>query len=200
MLVRVANAISRAFKDFNPLIFSCKILWCFVFFTRAHAISRFTRKFFLTQARAHEKAPLNFFTKSFLCLRLVDARFCQFQFQEAKKQVFPALGIFKDITKVNIYVTFLKVSKRFVILSFKTDFIADCILRSRFCTLDEVKVTHDIVYRCLKILSFYLSFLLLSKRMKCVHFPGYNVRVFVFSREIWSWFWAALKIYRAILP
>ena len=147
-----------------------------------------TRKFFLTQARAYEKAPLNFFTKSlsFLCLRLVDARFCQFQFQEAKKQVFLALGIFKDITKVNIYVTFLKVSKRFVILSFKTDFIADCIVRSRFWALDEVKVTHDIVYRCLKILSFYLSFLLLSKRMKCVHFPGYNVSVFVFSREIWS--------------
>ena len=161
----------------------------FMMFCFLHKRTQFldlTRKFFLTQARAHEKAPLNFFTKSFLCLRLVDARFCQFQFQEAKKQVFLVLGIFKDITKVNIYVTFLKVSKRFVILSFKTNFIADCILRSRFCTLDEVKVTHDIVYRCLKILSFYLSFLLLSKRMKCVHFPRYNVSVFVFSREIWS--------------
>ena len=127
------------------------------------------------QARAHAKAPRNFFTKSlsFLCLRLVDASFCQFQFQEAKKQFFfYVLGISKDITKVNIYTTFLYVSKHFVILSFKTDFTFDCIVRSRFWTLDEVKFTNDIVYRCLKILSFYLSFLLLSKRMKCVYFAG----------------------------
>ena len=39
-----------------------------------------TRKFFLTQARTHAKAPRNFVVKrlSFLLLRLVDASSCQF--------------------------------------------------------------------------------------------------------------------------
>ena len=77
------------------------------------------------QARAHVKAPRNFVVKrlSFLCLQLVDASFCQFRFQQAKKQVFLVQVIFKDITKVNIYATFLYLSKRFVILPFKTDFL-----------------------------------------------------------------------------
>ena len=53
-----------------------------------------TTKFFLTQARAHAKAPRNSVSKrlSFLCLRLVEASFCR---------VSLVLVIFNDITTLN---------------------------------------------------------------------------------------------------
>lgn len=43
---------------------------------------------------------------------------------DLKKQGFLVLVIFKDITKVTIYASFLYLSKHFVISSFKTNFIA----------------------------------------------------------------------------
>ena len=123
----VATVISCTF---NPLIFYPKSL-----FSRTLTQSLdFTRKFFVMQATAHTKVPRTIVTKrlSFLFLQLVDASFCQFWLQEAKKQVFLILVIFKDITKLNMFATFLYLSKHFVILSLKTDFATDCIVNSRF--------------------------------------------------------------------
>ena len=143
-----------------------------------------TRKFFPTQAKAQANAPRNFVVKrlSFLCLQLADASFCQFRFQQAKKQVFLVQVIFKDMTKVNIYATFLYLSKRFVILPFKTDFIADCIVKSRFLILHTTffTVTCKLIF-----LRFYLSFLSLLKRKKCKYFQYFH-NLLVALSNVWT--------------
>ena len=51
---------------------------------------------------------------------------------DLKKQGFLVLVIFKDITKVTSYASFLYLRKHFVISSFKTNFIAHWIVKSRF--------------------------------------------------------------------
>ena len=64
--------------------------------------------------------------------------------------------IFQDITKLNIYATFLYLSKRYVILSLKTDFTADCIVKSRFYMKLSLHTTSLLLFVNFKFLPFCL--------------------------------------------